>query len=551
MTPDEPITALNGPQLRELFSAATRWLEAHRERVNSINVFPVPDGDTGTNMLLTMRAAMEGADSCTDTSAGAMMAAMSHGALMGARGNSGVILSQLLRGCARAMEGKREVDDAIIAAALDEGAKAAYSAVTNPAEGTILTVARESAEALAGMDSDVGSLLEAATKAAAESVQRTPDLLPVLKEAGVVDAGGEGLRVLLEGMARHLRGEPVDTDAAGIGEVDSEWVSVLEGQHAVESSLFGYCTEVLVEGTVVDVEAMREKMTALGDSVLVVGDESLLRIHVHTDSPGEVLNAGTEMGSLIQVKVDNMNRQAESFVELHTEADASNGATGAPLHEDQTVSCIAVASGEGLAQLFVETGCARIVSGGPTMNPSTAEILEAIEACPTEDVIVLPNDKNIIMAAEQAIPHTKKNVRVVRSRSIPQGVAAMLAFIYDHDLAENETDMAAALLAVRTIEVTKAVRSTTIGGVKVEAGQAIAVVDDVLKQSGTSADEVALAAIAGLEDTCELITIYRGGDSTQEGADALAESFRSNSGASDVQVIFGGQPHYDYILGVE
>jgi DAK2 domain fusion protein YloV len=449
------------------------------------------------------------------------------------------------------MEGKSEVDDGIIAAALDEGAKAAYSAVTNPAEGTILTVARETAEALADMDADVGSLLEAAEKAAAASVERTPDLLPVLKEAGVVDAGGEGLRVLLEGMARHLRGESVEADAAGIGEVESDWLSVLEGQHAAESSLFGYCTEVLVEGTTVDVDAMREKMLGLGDSVLVVGDESLLRIHVHTDTPGEVLNAGTGMGSLIQVKVDNMNRQAESFVELHAEGDSPDVTTGAPLHEGQTVSCIAVASGEGLAQLFAETGCARVVSGGPTMNPSTAEILEAIEACPTDDVIVLPNDKNIIMAAEQAVPHTKKNVRVVRTRSIPQGVAAMLAFIYEHDLAENETDMVAALPSVRTIEVTRAVRSTTIGGVKVEAGQAIAVVDDVLKGSGTSADEVALAAIAELEGACELITIYRGGESTEEGAEALAEALRDSSAAGEVHVIFGGQPYYDYILGVE
>lgn len=546
MTPDPPNPPLSGDQLWEMFSAAARWLETNREHVNSINVFPVPDGDTGTNMYLTMRSAIDEAEKCKDRTAGGMTAAMSHGALMGARGNSGVILSQILRGVARGLAGADGLDASAMAAALKEGSAAAYSAVTNPVEGTILTVVRETAEAVSTAEGDLGALLEVAVAAAGESVANTPQLLPVLAEAGVVDAGGEGLRVLLDGMLRYVRGESLEPGAEGVGMVEAEWLSVLEGRHAAEESLYGYCTEVLVEGTDVDIQGVREAILKIGDSVLVVGDETLVRIHVHTDEPGEVLNIGTRAGALVQVKVDNISRQAEAFVQMHAETPEAN----VP-NEGQTVSCVAVASGGGLSSLFIDMGCAQVVSGGPTMNPSTAEILEAIEACPTDDVIVLPNDKNIIMAAEQAVPHTKKNVRIVKSRSVPQGIAALLAFNFEHGVDENESDMTEALPLVRTVEVTRAVRSTSIGGVKVEEGQVIAVVDDVLKVAAESTVEAALEALGDLVGESALITVYYGAETTSEQADELASRVREKFPTAEVDVHFGGQPHFAYILSVE
>lgn len=546
MTSAPPNPPLSADELREMFSAATHWLETNRDRVNSINVFPVPDGDTGTNMYLTMRSALDEAEKGGRGTVGEMMAAMSHGALMGARGNSGVILSQILRGAARGMDGADTLDAAAMAAALREGSAAAYSAVTNPAEGTILTVVRETAEAVSAVEGDLLALLEVAVAAAGESVARTPQLLPVLAEAGVVDAGGEGLRVLLDGMLRYVRGESLEPGAEGAGTVEAEWLSVLEGRHAVEESLYGYCTEVLVEGADVDVQGVREAILKIGDSVLVVGDETLVRIHVHTDEPGEALNIGTRAGALVQVKVDNIRRQAEAFVQMHTETPEP-GVT----NEGQTVSCVAVASGDGLGGLFIDMGCAQVVSGGPTMNPSTAEILEAIESCPTDDVIVLPNDKNIIMASEQAVPHTKKNVRIVKSRSVPQGIAALLAFNFEHGAEENESDMTEALSTVRTVEVTRAVRSTSIGGVKVEEGQAIAVVDDVLKVAAESAVEAALEALGDIVGESALVTVYYGAGITSEQANELASRVREKFPTAEADVHFGGQPHFDYILSVE
>jgi DAK2 domain fusion protein YloV len=553
MTAAGPPKSLSGSALLGLLSASARWLEANRDQVNAINVYPVPDGDTGTNMLLTLRSAVDEAERAGQSSAGATMAAVSRGALMGARGNSGVILSQVLRGMADAMYGHDSIDVPVLVASLAAASRTAYKAVTNPAEGTILTVVREVSEALTGAEPDLDHALETAARVAAESVARTPTLLPVLAEAGVVDAGGEGFRVILEGMLKHLRGEEVEAAAAGVGTVESDWLSTLEARHAMEESPYGYCTEVLVEGMNLDVEGVRTRMRALGDSVLVVGDDRMVRVHVHTDDPGAVLTTGTTSGALIQVKVDNINRQAEQFVERHTGTPESTGGEEPAISEDQTVSCVAVASGEGLRRVFLEEcGCTRVVSGGPTMNPSTRDILEAVDSCPTQDVIVLPNDKNIIMASEQAVPLTSKNLRVVPSRSIPQGVAALLAASPEDDLEEATRAMSEAVGTVTTIEVTRAVRSTSIGGVKVQEGQIIAVVDDVLKLAAESAEEAALAALQGSRrDGASMITIYYGGETSEGQAEALAESLRAEFSGHDVVSVFGGQPHYDYIISLE
>ena len=548
------IDSLDGPALRDLFAAGAGWLERHVDQVNAINVFPVPDGDTGTNMYLTVRSTLEEAQRCAEPGVGAMLSAMSHGALMGARGNSGVILSQIIRGMARVAEGSRALDGAALAQALEEGSSAAYRAVTKPVEGTILTVVRDVAQAAqqkAASDSPgIPTILEAAVEAGRESVARTPTLLPVLAEAGVVDAGGQGLYILLEGMLRAVRGEPLDMPlAAGTERVGQEWLNITEQLHSTAESLYGYCTEVLIAGRDLDADAIRSRISQLGDSVLVVGDERLVRVHVHTDDPGAALSHGTSLGSLLQVKVDNIRRQAERFVEMHEEQQPS---LELPSVEPEAISSVAVAAGEGLASVFRSFGCTKVVSGGPTMNPSTRDIVEAIDACPTEDVVVLPNDKNIIMAAQQAVELTSKRLRVVPTRSIPQGIAALLVLNQDSDLETNAQAMDEARQGVRTVEVTRAVRSTVLKGVKVREGQIIAIVDDELKLAAQSAEEAAMQSLEELTgDGTSLIALYYGADTTEAQAQALAEELRQRYAGHEVEVVFGGQPHYNYIISVE
>jgi len=548
---DTNLASLSGSDLREMFRAASRWLELNKEQVNAINVFPVPDGDTGTNMHLTMRSTMEEADRCQESEAGAVLGAMSHGALMGARGNSGVILSQIVRGLALAVKDVPVLDSKALAAGLQQGSDTAYKAVTKPTEGTILTVIRDVASA-AGENSngDVAALMAAVVDAARDSVARTPDLLPVLAEAGVVDAGGQGLFVLLEGMLRHLRGETIEGEAAAAdGSLEKEFLSVVEQHHQAEESPYGYCTEVLIEGQALLVDDLRERVLAMGDSVLVVGDESLVRVHVHTDDPGALLALGTGAGSLVQVKVDNIRHQAERFVELHQEQDEAADRMSAP---ESQISSVAVVSGEGLADLFRDVGCSQVVSGGPTMNPSTRDILDAIESCPTDEVVVLPNDKNIIMAANQAVEATKKRAVVVPSRSAPQGLAALLAMNPEEGLDDNARAMEDALTSVRTIAITTAVRSTEIGGVAVEEGQMIAVVDDELKIATDSPEEALDAALDELTGgSTSLITLCYGADVTEEEAQATAVHLRARYTGHEVEIVAGGQPHYLYIVSLE
>ncbi len=543
------VQSLSGAQLRDMFAAATRWLERNIERVNAVNVFPVPDGDTGTNMYLTMRSTMEEAARCSDAAVGAVLAAMAHGALMGARGNSGVILSQIIRGLAQSAEGSSVLDCEGLAKGLEEASAAAYRAVTQPVEGTILTAIRDVSEAvrtdLARRRPEFVQLMQTAVSAGKESVERTPSLLPVLAEAGVVDAGALGLSTLFEGMLRHLQGESVEAADAGDETVAREWLSVVEQRHQTEDSLYGYCTEVLVSGSGLDADALRGRALELGDSVLVVGDDRLVRMHVHTDDPGAVLSAGTQVGSLVQVKVDNIRRQAERFVQMHEERRGA-----AP--EPAAVSTVAVVAGEGLARVFEGVGCTTVISGGPTMNPSTREILDAVEACPASEVIVLPNDKNIILAAEQARGLTKKRLAVVQSRSIPQGIAALLAMSPEDGLDENAEAMARALGSVRTIEVTRAVRSTKLKGVVVKEGDVIAIVDDELTLTAASPEEAVVRAVGGLASQgTSLVTLYYGAGTKPPQAEALAEDLRGRLAGHEVEVVFGGQPHYDYIVSVE
>jgi len=541
------IASLSGAELRELFAAATAWLERNVLQVNAVNVFPVPDGDTGTNMYLTMRSTMEEAERCEDPAAGAVLAAMSHGALMGARGNSGVILSQIIGGLARGVDGATDVTPKGLAAGLEQASAAAYRAVTKPAEGTILTVIREVSEAVtaANGNGDLDSLLETAVSTAKSSVEKTPSLLPVLREAGVVDAGGLGLSVLLEGMLHHIRGEPIETTAEAAEPVEQDWLASTGARHQTEGSLYGYCTELLIGGRELDLEEIRGRVMGLGDSVIVVGDPQLVRVHVHTDDPGAALSLGTGAGQLVQVKVDNIRKQAERFVEMHEEM-RGDAAEAPPL------STVAVVAGEGMARVFRSVGCTRVVSGGPTMNPSTREIVDAVEACPADDVAVLPNDKNIILAAQQARKLTKKRLHVVGTRSMPQGIAALLAVSPGEDVKTVVGAMEDACGAVRTIEITRAVRRTSIGGVRVNEGDVIAIVDDQLQLAAPSAEEAVVGALESLPQADEsLATLYYGAETTAAAAEELARNIRERFSSYEVEVVFGGQPNYDYIVSVE
>ncbi|GBD14967.1 hypothetical protein HRbin25_00854 [bacterium HR25] len=541
------MAALTAADLFQALQAALSVLEAQEEALNAINVFPVPDGDTGTNMLLTLRSTLTEAERQVpqreNASVAQLLEALGRGALMGARGNSGVILSQIVRGLARGVGPARELDARALVQGLEEATRLAYQVITQPREGTILTVVREAAEAaraaLERGETDVVAVLGEAARAARESVERTPQLLPVLAEAGVVDAGGQGLWLVLEAMRRHLTGEPLETLAPpGRASLQREWVTTTQELHQTGQSRYGYCTEFLVEGQGLDSTAIRARMEELGDSVLVVGDERLLRVHLHTDDPGAAISHGTRVGELLEVKVDNIQRQADRFLDQH-EAAAE---VEAPV--------VAVAQGRGLAAVLRSMG-ALVVPGGPTMNPSAGDLLDAIQRCPGDEVIVLPNDKNIVAAAHQAAELTGKRVAVVPTRSVPQGIAALLAYSPERSLEENVRLMEEAAAAVRTIEVTRAVRDTRAGGLTVREGDAIAIVDGELKVAAAGPEEALQKAVEGLGVQEGLLTVYYGAEATAERAEALAESLRRRFPQLEVEVVAGGQPHYPYIASLE
>ncbi|MGQ9573443.1 MAG: DAK2 domain-containing protein [Dehalococcoidia bacterium] len=533
-----------------MFATATAWLERRVEAINAINVFPVPDGDTGTNMYLTMRATLEEAYQVDSHSVDSVLGAMARGALMGARGNSGVILSQIIRGLAGAARECEQLDARGLAAGLAGAAAAAYKAVSQPVEGTILTVMREAAAAAeneARKDGrDVLAVVASATEAAREAVAKTPTLLPVLAEAGVVDAGGQGLYVMLEGFLRYLKGEEEMPAGPLVAteEIERDWLTVTSQMHRVGESLYGYCTEFLVRGQDLPSDDIQRRMLELGDSVLVVGDESLVRVHVHTDDPGGALSFCTALGSIDQVKVDNIQAQAEEFLTMHDRQKV------AP--EPVDIATVVVVSGEGMERVFRSMGATAIVEGGPTMNPSTRQLVEAVERCPADRVVLLPNDENIIMAAEQALPMTGKEVRVVKTTSVPQGVAALLAFNPDEELEANVEAMEEAKAGVRTVEVTRAIRTTTIRGLRIREGQCVAVIDGELKVARKTPEGAVKTALGHLPmDELSLITLYYGADTREAQARTLANELRRLYPQHDVEVVYGGQPHYYYLVSVE
>jgi DAK2 domain fusion protein YloV len=541
--------ALTGADLRAMFAGAVTLLEGNAEQINALNVFPVPDGDTGTNMFLTLREVAKAASAASNGSASDVAKVMAASALREARGNSGVILSQFFKGIAEGLDGKAEFGPNDLADALQRAKDYSYKAVGKPVEGTMLTVIRRVAEVAQGDAASCATVLELLTKACAvakEAVEATPSMLPVLKQAGVVDAGGQGLYIILEGARRVLAGEPIIAETlpvAGVnGAVGGAVVISREFLAAAEHELYGYCTQLLITGEGLDTEAIRSKVMAMARSVVVVGDGEAVKVHGHTEDPGAVLSFAASMGQLSQISVANMDDQRRGFSAMHRSKQQAAKA----------IALVAVASGDGLRRLFESLGADVVVDGGDTMNPSVRQLLEAIESCPPQRVIVLPNNKNIVPTAVQATGMVKKSARTVASTTIPQGIAAALNYSQEKEFAACVSDMQAALGTVKTVRVTEATRSVAINGLDVKKGQAIGLVEDEVVVTGEEPGAVLRAALqkTGL-DAGQLVTLYWGEGLDEAAARSDFKMLKEAFPDAEFELVNGGQPHYLYIASIE
>ncbi|OGO23398.1 MAG: hypothetical protein A2Y54_08720 [Chloroflexi bacterium RBG_16_51_16] len=540
---------MDGLSLKRLTEAGLTWLRTNQQIVNSLNVFPVPDGDTGTNMVLTMQSAWNEIKDLGTRHIGEMAAAISQGALMGARGNSGVILSQLWRGFSRSLHDKEALDGPTLVRCFTEARDTAYKGVVRPVEGTILTVAKDVASAVEealGSTKDVIALLEIAVKAADESVERTPDLLPVLKQAGVVDSGGKGLFFILEGMLRHVYGESLDTPTMTV-----QPLSGMQMQEAMEDVEEGQDYEVVVDffpKEALDLKKFYGRLEEIGTSIQVGEGEGMYRMHIHvpTEKRYEPIDYILELGTITKVAIENLIAQMDSLHKGKTsQLQFSTVEAG-------QIAVVAVSPGAGLSRIFASLGVAAVVEGGQTMNPSTQDILTSFENLPTDKIIILPNNKNIILAANQAKEVTVKKVEVVPSRNVPQGLAAMLSLHPDGELGPVAEKMIKAMESVQTGEVTIATRSVEIDGVQVKQGEVIALLDGKLVVSALSVEKAVLEVLkkAKAEDN-ELISLYRGIDLENAEANRIADAVRKQYPSQEIEVQDGGQPHYQFILSVE
>lgn len=545
---EQPLYALSGLQLKEMVQASVSWLRVNQQAVNALNVFPVPDGDTGTNMLLTMQAAWAEVEKVDGATIHRMAHAVAHGALMGARGNSGVILSQLWRGFARGLGSKPAMNAADFVVAMREGCRTAYQGVIRPVEGTILSVSRaaaDAAEASAKTTDDLMLIFEQVLVAAQEAVARTPTQLEVLRQAGVVDAGGQGLAVIFEGMLRHLKGEPVEMEpiAATLAFAPSTMLeSIEEGQDY--ELIFD-----LKPRPDLDWDAMHQELSTFGTSIQVGSGDEALKIHIHvpTENFYRTQEYAFTLGTVTKIAVENLQEQIAAM--------QATGARPHGAHQGLTagdIATIAVAPGDGLADVFQSLGASTVISGGQTMNPSTEDFVKAIQALPCERAILIPNNGNVILAARQAAELAGRQVAVVPTRTVPQGIAAMLAFNPQAELEANLHAMEASVQHVRTGEVTIATRAVEMNGVRVRPGQPIGLLDDALAAAGESIEAVVGQLLEKMDAAeRELVTIYYGASATAEGAQALADAIREHYSHLEVEVVAGGQPHYPYIFSAE
>ena len=551
----------DGTGLLAAFRAAVANVDAHIEEINGLNVYPVPDGDTGSNMAATVRAALDEAEAVADQPAGRVAAAISFGALMGARGNSGVIASQIFRGMAEAVADKRRFNGLDLANALDQGARAAYGAVAKPVEGTILTVVREAAAAAvtaAERANDIEQVLTAAVDASERAVAKTPTLLPILREAGVVDAGGQGLYRLLQGALRHLVGEaPASSATTARAAKASALVA-----HADEG--FGYETMFLVQpagGALLDRDAVRRHLESIGESVLVAGDARALKVHVHSEHPDVVLAYGLSIGTLTRISIENLDNQARDVRESRAaafagtvgEEEAHATATASPPHNGtMPLAVVAVAPGDGLADVFRDFGVASVVRGGQSANPSIGELLEAVNGVNAREVLLLPNNPNVVLAAQQVVSMAARPVAVVPTRNAAEGFAALLALDPAKDAASNAVPMTQAGRAVQSLAVTDAIRDATFGAHKVKRGQTIVLdPDDGLVAADRDRERAVMTGIGSLRPGFELLTIYYGDGADLAETEALSKRIRASVSGVEVEIVRGGQPHYRYLIAAE
>lgn len=555
------ITSIDGDKLTQMLLEGAANLSINSQKIDALNVFPVPDGDTGTNMNLTMSSGVKEVQTNSQKHAGKVGAHFAKGLLMGARGNSGVILSQLFRGFSKAMEKEENLTVKLMAEAFQNGVDTAYRAVMKPVEGTILTVAKDSAAkavAAAENEDDCIRFMEEVLQEANASLDRTPDLLPVLKEVGVVDSGGQGLVTIYEGFLAVLKGEKIadneNSQAPSLEElVKFEHHQSAQSHMATEDIEFGYCTEVMVkfdekmlQENPYDEDKFRQELDAHGDSLLVVSDEELLKIHIHVEYPGTVINEAQQFGSLINIKVENMREQHSTIL--------NEGKSEAPAVQEtrSSFAVITVGMGTGISELFHGLGVKKVIEGGQTMNPSTEDFIKAIDEVFAEKVILLPNNSNIVMAANQAADVAEVEVEVVPSKSVPQGLAAMLAFNEEQTLEDNASAMNDAMHDVKTGEVTYAVRDTSLNGVKIKKGDFMGIHEKDIVANGEEVAKVANDLVDHLiDEESEIITIIYGEDRTSEDAQQLSDYIESRFEDVEVEIHAGNQPLYSYIISVE
>lgn len=572
--------AIDGKTLKQMILHAAGTLEAHKDAVNALNVFPVPDGDTGTNMSLTMASATREVERAKDRTVAEVAAAVAQGSLMGARGNSGVILSQLFRGFAKACDGQTTLDGPALARALQEGVDTAYKAVMKPVEGTILTVARESAAA--GVDAarrqkDPVKVLKAVVEAAHAALAKTPDLLPVLKKAGVVDSGGQGLTFILRGDLESLSGALPAAVAAEPGTAQPE-AAVRTDKHdtspaariafKVDEELadikFPYDCELFIRrfpgGAPIIHDDVARGLESMGDSIYVVGSEDLAKVHIHASNPGPVMSLCIQYGDLIDIVIHNMREQhadllahAERALSGNAESAEPDAEPDAEAYGPDSIGVVAVAVGEGVEAIFRSLGVAEIIQGGQTMNPSTQDLLEAIERCPAHQVFVLPNNKNIILAAEQAAALTEKKVYVIPSRSIPQGIAAMVSFMPEGEGDKLRKAMVRSMEHVQTGEITFSVRDTVFGDMVIKEGDILGLWNGEIKLTGISPEAVLTELLTQMiaDAGGELITVYWGEGIDKARAEALVTELRTRFPDHEIEAQFGGQPLYFYVFSLE
>lgn len=554
------ITMLDGKRFAEMIIQGANHLAVNAKYVDALNVFPVPDGDTGTNMNLSMTSGAKEVRQNVQEHIGKVGSALSKGLLMGARGNSGVILSQLFRGFSKAIEQKSIINGKDFAHAFEAGVESAYKAVMKPVEGTILTVAKDAAkkavQASAKHD-DILYIMDEVVKEAKASLNRTPELLPVLKEVGVVDSGGQGLVFIYEGFLAELKGEKL-SDAPEFLPTMDELVSAehhrnVQGHINTEDIVYGYCTEFMVrldKNKSFSEDTFRQELSRYGDSLLVISDDDVVKIHIHSEEPGNVLNYGQSYGSLIKMKIENMREQHSSIVgETHSVLKET---TTEASKEKQKYGIVTVSMGSGIAELFRSIGANKVIEGGQTMNPSTEDIVKAIKSVHAETVIILPNNKNIIMAAKQAAEVSDENVIVIPSRTVPQGIAALLAYNASNDIETIQKHMTDALANVKTGQITFAVRDTTIDGLSIEKDDYMGILEGKIVVKDKDKSKTAKELLAQMiDEDSEIVTIFKGEDASAEDVEGIVSLLENTYQHVEVEVQNGNQPLYPFILSVE